>query len=140
MNCLLDFPLEQVHHVEPDIHQLVGAHDGLCRVSPALSKRSSIGFRTTELGHIFTFLTNVENNLMIVFLLVSHFVMMRSTFIFCNIYKVNDSVFKGFPRGIEAVFRASIVVLVFCQNVHRETWNERTLQKKILFNETDYDC
>ena len=56
MNSLLYFPLKQVHHVEPDIHQLVGAHDGLCRLSPALSKGSSVGFGTAELGHVFTFL------------------------------------------------------------------------------------
>ena len=57
-----------------------------------------------------------------------YFIVVCSAFICSNVYKVNNSMVESLAGGVEAVFGASIVILILSKDVYSKAGDERTLK------------
>ena len=101
VNKLLDSVLKERHQLKPDVHQLVGTHDRLGVLHPALTERTSLGLDTAELEQILLLL-----------------VVVRGALVQSDVHKVHGSLIQHRLGLVETVLCAAVVVLVPRQDVH----------------------
>ena len=101
MNKLLHSVLKERHQLKPDVHQLVGTHDRLGVLHPALTEGTSFGLDTAELEQILLLL-----------------VVVRRALVQSDVNKVHGSLIQHRLWQLQTVLRAAVVVLVPRQDVH----------------------
>ena len=124
---LLDLVSEK-GEVEPDVDELVAAHDGLGVLPPALAQRPAVRATAPELQQILLLLNRCHCSMNCSkFIYFSYLKVMRRTLVHGDVNMVHDSLLQDLFRLVQAVFCTTIVVLVLGQYVDI-TINEGTLQ------------